>query len=254
MTGLAKPPSKRVTKTTTTTQNVALLSNYYKLELPEGKAIYEYLATFSHDIGLRRKAKLLNEHKELGTFATDGTHVYTPVALGAGTLSWKVSLTGGGDDDEVCTISLKKTKAIKGSDPDIWRVLNIVKKRLPQLAGMQQIGRNYFKMDKETKVAGVDNIVFYPGVSVNAVPIQATGAALVMDVLYKAVRKDTALDLISQATSECRGRGVPKQAVLDKVRGISVITLYSRRPYVIDDVDFSQTPLSTFEWKPCDDY
>lgn len=38
-----------------------------------------------------------------------------------------------------------------------------------------------------------------------------------------------------------------KQEIIAKLCGLTVITLYNRKTYRIDDIDFSMTPLSTFK-------
>lgn len=248
---VALPP---VVKSIVKCENVELLSNYYSVILSPGQVIYEYMPVFNADLGLRRKKKILESHKELGVFATDGNHLYTPQILPPEKLKWKFKTDSrsGADDDSSSEVRLKKTKEIKGNDNDIWRVLNIIKGRLLQTAGLQRIGRNYFKMEDKDKViiSGINNITFFPGITASFTPIQR-GAAFVADILYKAVRKDTVLDIIMEAKKNKR---IPeREAILKSVRGINIITLYSKRPYTIDDVDFTKNPKSTFDWKPASD-
>ena len=250
--GLALAPPKKMS-----VPPADFVANYYPVMLSEGKSIHEYLATFSCDVGLRYRARVLKNHKEFGVIATDGTHLYSPNELSPSDLKFKFTRTRRGDDAEegVETVTLKKTKEIKSGDPDIWRVLNIVKGDLMREVDLKQLGRNYFRIGDSdgVTVPGVNNITFFPGITASIVPIQTQGAAIVVDVLYKAIRKDTALDLIEKAKQEAR-RGVPvNELILERVRGISVITMYSKRNYVIDDVAFGMTPADTFEWKPSAD-
>lgn len=249
VTGLAVVPATTTTKGASKSTPIDFVANYYAVMLSPGQVIYEYLANFNCDLGLRRKVRILEGHKEFGVIATDGIHLYSPRKLP--TLSFEFATAGGEVRGKV---RLTPTKELKGNNPDIWRVFNIVKGGLLKKVGLKQLGRNYFRMDDKDAITvpGVYNISFFPGVSASVVPVQSYGAALVADVLYKAVRKDTAYDLIEQALE--KSRGIYREGdILKSVVGKSVITTYRKQPYVIDDVDFTKTPLSTFEWKSAAD-
>ena len=218
---------------------IDLQTNHFQVSL--GTTIYEYSATFEPDLkdspGRRRMIYRLNLD---GIIDVVGNVIFLtkPVKTLAHFVPAGESRVG--DDIE---ITLQKVREFpKGApvpldkcEPHCHMFATLIQRAFRK-AEYQQIGRNFFDMKKQRKV---DPFSVIPGVIMTVVP-STNGLALICDVTNKVSRNETALTVWVQLKHN-------KEAFRTRVTGSSVYTVYNNRFYKVSGVDFSKTPMSTFE-------
>jgi aubergine-like protein len=70
---------------------------------------------------------------------------------------------------------------------------------------------------------------------------------LCVEVTHKVLRMDSVLYMIREAEQNCRGD--KKDAVQRELKDTIVMTQYNRKTYHVDDVDYTQNPKNTFDYR-----
>ena len=70
------------------------------------------------------------------------------------------------------------------------------------------------------------------------------GVLLNVDICHKVIRTDTVLDLINEIKN--RARGDPREEIKKTLLGTTVMTVYNKRTYKVDDIDFEKSLRDTF--------
>lgn len=65
-----------------------------------------------------------------------------------------------------------------------------------------------------------------------------------MDICHKVLRTDTVLDLINDIKT--RSRGDPKDEIKKALIGTTILTIYNKRTYKVDGIDFDRCPCDQF--------
>lgn len=65
-----------------------------------------------------------------------------------------------------------------------------------------------------------------------------------MDICHKVLRTDSVLDIINEIKQ--RSRNDPREDIKKALIGTTVLTIYNKRTYKVDDVDFARSPKDTF--------
>ena len=71
------------------------------------------------------------------------------------------------------------------------------------------------------------------------------GVLLNVDICHKIIRLDTVLELINEVKQ--KSRGDPREDIKRTLLGTTVMTIYNKRTYKVDDIDFDMSLKDTFE-------
>lgn len=112
-----------------------------------------------------------------------------------------------------------------------------------------QIRKNYFN-PKGARMIDSQKLEVWPGFN-SSVNILNEGILLNMNIIYKVLRTETALDIVIKLGKDTsKNCNELKQIFNDYFKGLAVLTRYNNdKVYIIDEVDLENTPASTFQTK-----
>jgi aubergine-like protein len=232
-----QPP---VHKTGTKGKEIPATANYVRLKVEPGKGVCEYEVRFEPQVdskGIRNK--LLNECCDrLGETRTfDGTTLYLPFQLQDETTKYVVHHPV--DKSPVSIIIIFKKKKRLG---ECIHFYNVLFRKIMTLLDMACIGRQHFS-PRNAHPIPQHKLELWPGY-VTAVDEYEGGIQLCCDASHRVLRTQTALELIEEITDRVGGRY--RDAVQKSLIGVVVLTRYNNKTYRVDDIDWNQTPRSTF--------
>ena len=138
------------------------------------------------------------------------------------------------------TIILRKTGAVGNRDDQI---LNLIVREMMARLKLQNIRRNYYDPKQRQRIPEA-HIEVWPGYLTSVKMYELRNMLLNVEVIFKFMRDETILE-IAQGLIRQNPRDwidLLKKAVL----GTTVLTDYSNKTYLIDDIDITKTPLSEF--------
>lgn len=232
-----KPP---VHKTGTSGKQIPATANYVRLKLEPGKGVYEYEVRFEPQVDSRGiRNRLLNEYRDkLGETKTfDGTTLYLPIQLQEEITKYFAPHPV--DKTHVSVSIIFKRKKRLG---ECIHLYNVLFRRIMILLDMACIGRQHFSPQNAHPIPQ-HKLEVWPGY-VTAVDEYEGGIQLCCDASHRVLRTQTVLELMEEmAQRDSRNyRDVVQKAVI----GVSVLTRYNNRTYRVDDIDWDQSPKSTF--------
>jgi len=111
------------------------------------------------------------------------------------------------------------------------KLFNTLQKKL----GLILIGRKFFNSERPVDLKN-HNLTIWPGY-VNSVSTYEEGCLVNIDVCHRCLRTITVYDQIKK---------VKREEACRQIIGAMVLTVYNKRNYKIDDIDWDKTPLSQF--------
>lgn len=132
------------------------------------------------------------------------------------------------------------------TDKDHMNFLKIFFNSMMRSLRFETIGQKAFNQANAHSL-DAHNIKVWPGFDSRLI-MKEGGVLLNIDVCFKVVRSDTALNYLKDITAKAATRGVdPKDAVQLAMKGCTVVTRYNQKTYKVDRVDFAQSPETTFD-------
>ncbi|EAR84853.1 piwi-like Twi9p protein (macronuclear) [Tetrahymena thermophila SB210] len=279
ITQLPKRPNKSSSSTIAKiSNNIRLLTNMFSMSIhdPENSdsednqvndrnlMCYQYDVKFDPSIAednsnLRQKIfkqARLSIQKIIGRFSFSGKSLYSLKRLDQNALD-SVSLESVRVDDQTYSLSLTFTKLFEVNEESaqnkdkttpnykkgnkVTQVLNVILKNIIDQEGFKQIGRNsqFFDLQSRADVViknqnNTSTLEVYKGITFKVSPTQQ-GLYLNSDYLCRILRKETAQQYLTARHD---------------IEGQSVLTKYNNyRTYIIDRVDYSKNPRSTFLYR-----
>ncbi|XP_050528913.1 protein argonaute-3-like [Daktulosphaira vitifoliae] len=214
-----------------------LSSNYLKIFLEENKGIYEYRVDYDPPVDARQaRFALLNQHKDLFPVKTfDGTALYIPSQLPQD----ETILISKLDSEFKLTITFKR----KTSMHDCIHFYNVLLRQIMKVLGLVEFGRSMYDPAKRILVQEY-NLEVWPGF-ITSIDNFEGGLYLCCEVSHRVLQTQSILVIMTEIMKSKQEDY--KQKIMAALCGSTVITHYNRKTYRIDDIDFSMTPLSTFE-------
>ncbi|KAJ5069121.1 piwi-like protein [Anaeramoeba ignava] len=239
-----------------------MIANYFPVSI-RVKEIYQYDVKFEEPLqAIRPRFSLLSQiEKDLGSFVYDGFSILY--------MMQKIP-----DYEKVVPfrrknvkVIIKLTKVLSSDDNDLQpfeQLYNIIFGRVMNCLDFQQIRRNYY--DNRNPVRN-DQFHFelWHGFF-HAIYKTKKGLSLNLDLIHKVVRQDTVLDQIKMVVSfmsDRRGGGYDRdrrspsridysnpaiqQRIVEEVSNSVVMTIYNNKYYSVTSVDFSKSPMFSFE-------
>ena len=221
---------------------VKLGANYIRLELAHERGMWEYEVRFSPPIDSKdERHKLLQQHREMfgATKTFDGICLFLPEKLQQDRTDLEAVHSSDGSTVRL-TITLKHQK--KMADRSCTQFYNVLFRRIMNTLKMVQMNKNYYDPTKAMMVPQ-HKLEIWPGY-VTAVHEFEGGVMLCLDVSHKVLRMSTAYDLLQDVYKKDKDN-LQVNAV-KALLGSVVLTKYNNKTYKVDDIDFTQNPLSTF--------
>ena len=115
---------------------------------------------------------------------------------------------------------------------------NIIMRSCLQTLGFEQLGRHFY--DAGAAIYPGHRLTLWPGY-ITTLRQHEEKLLLCVEVTHKVLRQDSCLDIIRSTTD--------KQRIADELVGNVVITLYNKKTYIVDDIDWDRNPDTTFQKK-----
>ncbi|XP_067134684.1 piwi-like protein Ago3 isoform X2 [Centruroides vittatus] len=223
-------------------QSMEVEVNYVKLHVMEGKGVFEYHVNFIPQVDSKGiRFKLLNDPKVrtiIGKTKTfDGAKLFLPFKLNEKITA--VSVTSPIDQSEIM-VNIKFVG--KGSSSDYMHLYNILFRKIMYKLKMTNIGRNFFD-PKGGITVPQHKLEVWPGY-ITAIQEFDGGIMLNCDASFKVLRSVTAWDILTELT-HTHTKQIQDMAA-KQLLGSVVLTRYNNKTYRVDDIDWNQSPLSTF--------
>ncbi|GIY92309.1 piwi-like protein Siwi [Caerostris extrusa] len=227
---------------------INIVANYFELLSRPKWAIFQYHVDFAPLVESSRLRHIfIKDHKEtLGDcFLFDGmSDLKTLKKVDNGLELFSIRNT----DNERIRITLKFITELAPSHPELQRLFNTQMRRNLRHLRYQLLGRHYFDQSAISEIPQY-NLQIWQGV-ITSIRTQEEKLMMSVDTVHKVVRKETALQIISDiAIRMGTDRGGYREAATRELVGSVVMTNYNNRTYSIEDIDWSLTPANTFESK-----
>ncbi|KAJ9591964.1 hypothetical protein L9F63_001476, partial [Diploptera punctata] len=232
-----KPP---VHKSGESGKEVPATANYIRLFLEPGKGVFEYEVRFQPEVDSQSiRFKMLGQHLDAlgGTKTFDGVILYLPIKLQNEETFFTSTHPGDGSKYTLKVIFKKKKRL-----GECTHLYNVLFRRIMQELKMVLMGRQHFCPENSFNIPQ-HKLEVWPGY-VTAVDEYEGGIQLCCDSSHRVLRTQTVNDLMSDCVKQDPNNF--KDVIQKAVIGCIVLTRYNNRTYRVDDIDWSQTPLSTF--------
>ncbi|KDR12118.1 piwi-like protein Ago3 [Zootermopsis nevadensis] len=232
-----RPP---VQKSGSSGKQIPATANYIRLHVEPGKGVYEYEVRFEPEVVSRgMQNKLLNEHiLELGEAKTfDGVTLYLPIKLREEVTRY-TSLHPVDRTPVSINITFKRKKRLG----ECIHLYNVLFRRIMFALDLARIGRQHFSPINAFPIPQY-KLEVWPGY-VTAVDEYEGGVQLCCDASHRVLRTQTVHELMEEIVY--RKPSNYRDLVQKTIIGVTVLTRYNNRVYRIDDIDWNQSPSSTF--------
>nr|AZG02837.1 RNA-binding protein PiwiB [Platynereis dumerilii] len=229
----------RVSMSGTKGDPVNLACNYIPITCKAG-GVYQYAVSYQPPLDARNlRISLLYEVLGRDGVAFDGAVLVLPRELPE-----KVTVfeTVRRSDSMPVKVIIKFVKVIPPAG--CTQLYNIMLKDMMRKLRYCQVGRNYYNSHEPSQIPQ-HKLEVWPGYITSIEEFEG-GLMLMVDVSHRLLRTETVYNLICDVTNKRRGGADMKTEIARAVIGQSVLTRYNNKTYRIDDIDWSQTPASTF--------
>ncbi|KAH8261817.1 hypothetical protein KR038_009051, partial [Drosophila bunnanda] len=236
-------PADIISKKGTEGQPISLQTNFFRLKTKPEWRIAHYHVQFEPSVeNPRVRMGILSDHaKVLGSgYLFDGLQLFTTrkYAQEVTVLRGKSKL------DIEYTITVKFVGFISTVEPRFLQVLNLILRRSMKGLNLELVGRNLF--DPHAKIPIREfQMELWPGYE-TSIRQHEKDILLCTEITHKVMRTETVYDILRRCSQNpSRHQDEFRVNVLDLI----VLTDYNNKTYRINDVDFGQTPRSTFDCK-----
>lgn len=233
-----KPPSEPVLFRGEMGAPMKVMVNYINIAIKEGSGMYEYDVKFNPAIDSRgMRNRLINELDELGKYKTfDGMTLFLPFELSSDTIE-RSAQTREGTTVQI-TIIYKRQRYFSEN----ITFYNILFRKIAFMLSMVQHRDCLYDPKSKLQIPQY-KLEVWPGF-VTAIDEYEGGLKLQIDTSSRVLRTNTCLELIDEY-KEKFGGGMREQLNTALI-GEIVLTRYNNETYRVDEIDFNQTPMSSF--------
>eukprot|EP00099_Drosophila_melanogaster_P011508 NP_001285825.1 P-element induced wimpy testis, isoform B [Drosophila melanogaster] len=236
-------PAELVSKKGTDGVPVMLQTNFFRLKTKPEWRIVHYHVEFEPSIeNPRVRMGVLSNHANLlgSGYLFDGLQLFT-------TRKFEQEITvlsGKSKLDIEYKISIKFVGFISCAEPRFLQVLNLILRRSMKGLNLELVGRNLFDPRAKIEIREF-KMELWPGYE-TSIRQHEKDILLGTEITHKVMRTETIYDIMRRCShNPARHQDEVRVNVLDLI----VLTDYNNRTYRINDVDFGQTPKSTFSCK-----
>lgn len=207
--------------------------------------MYEYEVKFNPPVdSLRDKRELLLDQQR-GTIGSatnfNGVTLHLPTKLASEQTICKASLRG-----KPFKVGIFYKKRRHYSDKEVILFLNNLFRRVMHLLKMVNVKGHMYSPNLSVAVEQ-HRLEIWPGF-ITAIDEYEGGIQMLCDASFRVLRTETALDVIRALSRDDNFRDTVVKALLKSV----VLTRYNNKTYIVDDIDFTMNPLSTFRLTKAD--
>ncbi|KAG5672589.1 hypothetical protein PVAND_002705 [Polypedilum vanderplanki] len=215
-------------------------ANFFPINFHENIQLIQYRVDFEPEVDATLlKKKIITKNEDLlnlsPRYVFDGSSLYTQSNVNS-----EVDATY---DGRPYKIILRRTGIVDENDENgLFQTFNLIMKTTMAKLNLQNIKRDYF--DPLAKIEIPDhNIELWPGYQTS---IRQYDAGLLMnsEIIHKFMRKETIYDITRRLMREDNNNWQEK--LKREILGTTVLTDYTNKTYVIDDIAFNMNPNSTF--------
>ncbi|XP_012275649.1 piwi-like protein Ago3 [Orussus abietinus] len=222
---------------------VPMSANYINIAIDPEKGIFMYEVQYNPDIDSRPlRIKLLNQHMvALGGVKTfDGAMLYLPIKLPQEQITFQSEHPMDGSLVTL-TVIYKRKQELR----ECIHFFNVLLGRLMNALSLVRIGRQNFNPRCAHPITA-HRMELWPGY-VTAINEYEGGLKLCIDATHRVMRTDTVRDLLHELYQ--RNPHTYRDAIIQEIIGITVLTRYNNRTYRIDDIFWDQDPTYKFPKK-----
>lgn len=241
---ITRQPGESVAKQGRTGKEIVLQTNYFKVMRHEDERLFLYRVDFTPPIETRKgqNSIMYTLKPQIGGYLFDGTQLFTRNKLCDEEIEYTTKCRTTNDD---YTVKLRRVGVVEGTNEAAFQVYNLMNRRAMGGLKLQLIGRNYFDPDAKVNLRQY-KIDLYPGY-VTSIRQHEYDVLMCAELTHKVMRTDTCFDLLEKCMHNSRNY---QDSFKREVIGSTVMTTYgNNKMYMINDVDFSINPESTFPTK-----
>lgn len=198
-----------------------------------------------HSNKLRRGilASALKQRQPIFTF--DGTTLFLPQKDAEDNITLRAKNDKDNGSTVIVTLIYKHEKSMR----ECIQFYNLLFKQVLTKLEYVQFGRSMFD-PKEPKIIPHRQLTIWPGYVLSCDEFDG-GLKLVVDTSHRVLFNTKVSDLLLRIAASCSQHPTQnfKDLVQKSLLGAVVLTPYNNKTYTIHDIDFEQTPLSTFKTK-----
>uniref|UniRef100_A0A1B6DVK7 Piwi domain-containing protein n=1 Tax=Clastoptera arizonana TaxID=38151 RepID=A0A1B6DVK7_9HEMI len=234
-------PSTVDNKKGTSGKSIQLTSNYFPLITKTDWCLYHYRVDYAPDEDQTNVRKmLLRPHKDkIGEYIFDGTMMFTSNRLKPDVVDF---FSVRDTDKQNIKITVKLVGDLMMGDGHYLQVYNILMRQCLKNLKLQLIGRDHY--DAAAKSSYDDlKLEVWPGYKTS---IRQHDPSILMcaEITHKIVRKENAYELYTKHINYDPSKY--KDTFTNEILGSVILTCYNNKTYRIDDIDFNNSPRSTF--------
>jgi aubergine-like protein len=233
-----------------TGEKMNLATNFFKLTFlnTASKSYFKYAVDFEPEIpgdSVRLRSRIWRGareeiKKELGHTLFNNTTCYSRENRGE-IMTFKSTF-----ESQSYSIIIKWASIIDNQSKEALSIYQRFFGQLVRRINFVQMRRTYFD---PTQAKSVEGIELWPGFN-STINIYPSGVLLNINMLYKVLRPETALDVLKQLQQKFSNTEEFIQEVKAYFSNCVVLTRYNNdKTYVITDVEFSMTPKDKFKTK-----
>lgn len=230
-----------------------LAANYFKFDFLDinKKTFFKYSVNFNPELpgdSVKLRGTILNKGKmEISKIL--GNYLFNNTTLFSLENYQDIIEISVNYNSQVYKINIKLTNVIDYKSYEAEAIYKKFFNLMLRKISFVQIRKNYFD-PSGAKQLQAHRLEIWPGFN-SSVNILNEGILLNMNILYKVLRNETALDIVKKLGQESyRNSNDLKEIFKDYFKGVAVLTRYNNdKVYIIDEVDLEKTPTSTFDTK-----
>uniref|UniRef100_A0A1Q3F3E7 Putative translation initiation factor 2c eif-2c n=1 Tax=Culex tarsalis TaxID=7177 RepID=A0A1Q3F3E7_CULTA len=240
---VTRKPGDMLSKHGSSGTPILLQANYFRVIRHEDERLFLYRVDFTPAVETRRAQNsiMYNLKPQIGGYLFDGTQLFTRNKLCDEEIQYETKYKANNED---YTIKLRRVGVVEGTNEAAFQVYNLMNRKAMGGLRLQLIGRNFFDPDAKVNLSQY-KIDLYPGY-ITSIRQHEQDVLMCAELTHKVMRTDTCHDLFEKCMMNQRGN--LQDNYKREVIGATVMTTYgSNKMYVVNDVDFSLSPESTFE-------
>lgn len=229
---------------------IQLKANYFRLSNRPQFTVYQYHVDIEPEVDSTRiKRGIFYEcTKNIRIkMVFTGTSLYTTEKLPEDVTVINGSRKQRNNPDETSpvTIKIKLIKEVTSfQEVEVFQVFNTIMRQALQGLKLQLVGRNYFDAVASVPIHNL-RVEVWPGY-LTSIRQHDDNVLMCCETTSKVMRNETLYQIFKTCVDN---HGNFREAFSKSVLGLTVLTDYNNKTYRVDDVDFEQTPESTFETK-----
>lgn len=220
---------------------IMLKANFFRVVTPPKFSVHQYRVDFEPDSEIRGiRSRLISQHREMfGCYLYDGANiVYLMTKLPKDTTTVRSETR----ESAQFVVTLRWTREVRYTEGTYLQVLNLILRKAMAGLHLQLVGRNFYDAHALVNIPQ-HRLQIWPGY-LTSIRQHEDSILLNCEMSHKVMRQDNVLQILN----DCQRQGGSfKDSAIRRLVGSTVLTDYNNATYRISDIDWDQTPESTFD-------